>query len=148
MVTETEAYRGSDDPACHAAKGRTARTEVMFGEAGLAYVYLIYGMHHCLNIVTEAKDFPAAVLIRGLHLLNERPDCAIQALALGKHINGPGRVCRALGITRTDNNMEFIDAQGCGLYHMLGAGGYRVEATPRIGISKGRDQLWRFVMRN
>ena len=65
-ICEVESYVGEDDKACHAAKGKTKRNEVMFGQAGLAYVYLIYGMHHCFNIVTEEKGFPAAVLIRGL----------------------------------------------------------------------------------
>ncbi|MCK6499590.1 MAG: DNA-3-methyladenine glycosylase, partial [Nitrospira sp.] len=65
-IVEVEAYVGPEDKACHASKGRTARTDVMFGPAGVAYVYLIYGMYHCLNVVTEAEDFPAAVLIRAI----------------------------------------------------------------------------------
>ena len=77
MITETEAYRGLSDKASHASKGRTKRTEVMFGPSGSIYVYMIYGMHHCLNIVTERKDYPAAVLIRGV-----------------EGANGPGRVCK------------------------------------------------------
>ena len=65
-IVETEAYIGPQDLACHAARGRTPRTEVMFGPAGHAYVYFIYGMYHMLNLVTEAKDYPAAVLIRAI----------------------------------------------------------------------------------
>ncbi|MBX4190313.1 DNA-3-methyladenine glycosylase, partial [Candidatus Parcubacteria bacterium] len=80
-ITETEAYCGPNDKACHASKGRTSRTEVMFGKAGHAYVYLIYGMYHCLNIVTEKENYPAAVLIRGIG-----------------SINGPGKLCRELKI--------------------------------------------------
>ena len=64
-IVDVEAYVGPEDRACHASKGRTKRTEVMFGPAGITYVYLIYGMYHCLNLVTEAIGFPAAVLIRG-----------------------------------------------------------------------------------
>ena len=67
-ITEVEAYIGEDDLACHASKGRTKRTEIMYGEAGHAYVYLIYGMYELLNIVTEAKDFPAAILIRAVEI--------------------------------------------------------------------------------
>src|SRR4030043_1344517 len=66
MITETEAYVGENDLACHASKGKTSRTEVMYGEPGHAYVYMIYGIYHCLNIVTEKKGFPAAVLIRSV----------------------------------------------------------------------------------
>lgn len=68
-IVETEAYIGPEDKACHASRGRTKRTEIMFGPAGRAYVYFIYGFYHCLNIVTEAKEFPSAVLIRALEPL-------------------------------------------------------------------------------
>ncbi len=80
-ITETEAYDGPADRACHASKGRTARTEVMFGPAGRWYVYLCYGMHQMLNLVTGPVDWPAAVLIRGV-----------------EGLTGPGRVTRALGV--------------------------------------------------
>lgn len=73
LITETEAYIGEDDPACHAAKGRTNRTEIMYGKAGYSYVYLIYGMYYCLNIVTEAQDFPAAVNINIINNLIAHP---------------------------------------------------------------------------
>ena len=69
LIVETEAYIGFDDTACHASKGRTSRTEVMFGPPGQTYVYLIYGMYHMLNLVTEPVDFPAAVLIRAIEPL-------------------------------------------------------------------------------
>ena len=81
-VVEVEAYVGQQDLACHASKGRTKRTEVLFGSPGRAYVYLIYGMYHCLNVVTERLDFPAAVLIRAIE-----DESGL--------IDGPGRVCRA-----------------------------------------------------
>lgn len=82
-ITETEAYRGEEDLACHAAKGRTNRTEVMYHEAGKIYVYLIYGMYWLLNLVTSEENYPAAVLIRGI-----------------ENINGPGRVGKALKLSK------------------------------------------------
>lgn len=89
-IVETEAYVGEHDLACHASKGRTPRTAVMFGPPGRAYVYLIYGMHHCFNVVTEAEGHASAVLIRGL--------APLEGETLVGH--GPGRLCRALGIDR------------------------------------------------
>jgi DNA-3-methyladenine glycosylase len=89
-IIEVEAYVGFHDRASHASRGRTKRTEVMFGRPGLAYVYLIYGMHHCLNVVTERADFPAAVLIRAVEDEAEL-------------IDGPGRVCRSFKIDREFN---------------------------------------------
>ena len=83
IITETEAYRGEDDLACHASKGRTPRTDVMYHSGGVVYVYLIYGMYWMLNFVTSEQDFPAAVLIRGLG-----------------GINGPGRVGKTLQLDR------------------------------------------------
>ncbi len=99
-IVEVEAYVGPEDRACHASKGRTARTDVMFGRAGHAYVYLIYGMHHCLNVVTEQEGFPAAVLIR-----------AVQVGTPAVLIDGPGRVCRFFGIDRTLNRMDLTTGQ-------------------------------------
>ena len=94
-IVEVEAYIGMEDRACHASKGRTARTEVMFGPAGLTYVYLIYGMHHCFNIVTERAGFPSAVLVRAVE------DVDTQTL-----IDGPGRVCRFFAIDRKLNRWD------------------------------------------
>jgi len=94
-IVEVEAYVGMEDRACHASKGRTARTEVMFGPAGTSYVYLIYGMYHCFNIVTERVGYPAAVLVRAVE------DIETQAL-----IDGPGRICRFLAIDRTLNRVD------------------------------------------
>jgi DNA-3-methyladenine glycosylase len=92
-IVEVEAYVGSEDQACHAAKGRTQRTDVMFGPGGIAYVYLIYGMYHCLNVVTEREEFPAAILIRAVEIN-------------GELIDGPGRLCRAMQIDRSLNRAD------------------------------------------
>src|SRR5207247_10399051 len=91
-IIEVEAYVGPQDKACHASKGRTQRTEVLFGPPGVAYVYLIYGMYHCLNVVTEREEFPSAVLIRAIEID-------------GELIDGPGRLCRALQIDRYLNRV-------------------------------------------
>ncbi len=128
IITETEAYIGKDDPACHAARGKTLRNAPMFGAAGYSYVYFIYGMHHCLNFVTEAEGFPAAVLVRGV-----------------QGITGPGRLCRALGITREHNNLDLTTH---GDFYVRDTGlKPKYEATPRIGISQGKELLWRFVIK-
>ncbi|MBN9343579.1 MAG: 3-methyladenine DNA glycosylase [Caedibacter sp. 38-128] len=134
LITETEAYIGRDDPACHAARGKTPRTTVMFGPAGVSYVYFIYGMYFCLNIVTEAEGFPAAVLIRGLHLL--QPE--------SKNLNGPGKLCKHLGITREHNGLDLTMSD---VFYVQDKGvkpGYI--ATPRIGIKVGTEKLWRFII--
>jgi DNA-3-methyladenine glycosylase len=130
-ITETEAYVGMDDPACHAARGKTKRNAVMFDEAGLSYVYFIYGMYYCLNIVTEDKDFAAAVLIRGV--LDDT----------GPHWNGPGKLCRAWGITLVDNSRDMITDPDFAVYDSPSFIDFK--ATPRIGISKGLDKDWRFL---
>ena len=98
-IVEVEAYCGVEDLACHAAKGRTARTEVMFGPAGVSYVYLIYGMHNCFNVVTDADGIAGAVLVRALE-----PGAGV---TLGTH--GPGRLGRALGIDRSHNGLDLTE---------------------------------------
>lgn len=130
IITETEAYIGQDDPACHAVKGLTPRTEVMFGNAGFSYVYMIYGMYFCLNIVTEKKDFPAAVLLRGIKINN-------------LHLDGPGKLCRYLGITKAHNKIDLIKDPH--FYLLDSSYQPHYKATPRIGIKKGQDRLWRFI---
>jgi DNA-3-methyladenine glycosylase len=97
---ETEAYVGPQDLACHASKGRTARTEVMFGPPGRAYVFLIYGMYWCFNVVTCASGVGAAVLVRAVEP-TEGIDAAVRT-------DGPGRLCRALGITRAHNGANLL----------------------------------------
>ena len=97
-IVETEAYVGPEDRASHASRGRTARTEIMFGPPGYAYVYLIYGMHHCLNVVTEGVGYPAAVLIRALE----------PGPGLTLATNGPGRLCRALAIALAHNGQDLV----------------------------------------
>jgi DNA-3-methyladenine glycosylase len=132
IIVETEAYCGFDDPASHAARGKTPRSAVMFGPAGFSYVYFIYGMYHCLNIVTESEGYPAAILIRGLYI----PDQQL-------HLNGPGKLCRHLGITREHNQRDLIHEPD--FYVSQTHLHLPWQATPRIGIKVGCDKLWRFV---
>jgi len=114
IITETEAYHGFEDKASHASRKKTERNKIMFGEAGLVYVYLVYGMHHCLNFVTMGKDFPAAVLIRAVILIEsgiENKESRIKkkskihnSLFIIQNsflINGPGKTCKALHIDRS-----------------------------------------------
>ena len=133
-ITETEAYIGQNDPACHAARGRTPRTQIMFGKAGCAYVYLIYGMYHYLNIVTEQEDFPAAVLIRGIQLV-EKPYTV--------H-NGPGKLCKYLNITKKYNTLDICTSSD--MYITSTDNTPSFHATSRIGIKVGTEKLWRFVI--
>jgi DNA-3-methyladenine glycosylase len=133
IIIETEAYIGQDDPACHAAKGVTPRTQVMFGPPGFSYVYFIYGMYHCLNIVTEPPGVAAAVLIRGLYL------CAPRTV----NLDGPGKLCRQLGITRDHNAIDLVTSE---LFYIEDSSiVLPFMVTPRIGISKAKEKLWRYV---
>ncbi|MDR1789208.1 MAG: DNA-3-methyladenine glycosylase [Opitutaceae bacterium] len=132
-ITETEAYHGPDDSASHASRGRTPRAQVMFGPPGRWYVYLCYGVHELLNIVTGPEDFPAAVLIRGVETLE-----------------GPGRLTRALGIGRRFNALPATRATGLWIEDDGFAPDAReVSATPRVGVayaaSPWREKPWRFV---
>ena len=149
-IVETEAYVGGRDLACHASRGRTARTEIMFGPAGHAYVYLIYGMYHCLNIVTEAIDHPSAVLIRavepveGVNLMKRRRQTDEQR----NLASGPGKLCQAFGIDKTLNGADLLEDA---IYvEDRGEPAPKILATPRIGVDyagKWKDKPWRFLIR-
>ncbi|MBI1275362.1 DNA-3-methyladenine glycosylase [bacterium] len=136
IIVETEAYVGQDDAASHAARGLTNRTRAMFGPPGRVYVYFIYGMYWCLNFVTEAESYPAAVLIRGLWLETEHG-------LKTSHLKGPGVLCRELGITGKDYGRDItrerdIAVESTGLH-------LPIAMTPRIGIRVATDKLWRAV---
>tara|TARA_B000000565_G_C23782719_1_gene376737 strand:- start:32499 stop:32996 length:498 start_codon:yes stop_codon:yes gene_type:complete len=132
VVTETEAYRGSDDPASHAFKGVTPRNAIMFDRPGLLYVYMIYGIHHCLNITCEPSGSPAAVLIRGLKLNN------------GIILDGPGKVCRHLDLKRSDTGRILNQTNCLQISDRIEIPAYK--ATPRIGIKAGQEKLWRYLV--
>jgi DNA-3-methyladenine glycosylase len=150
-IVETEAYIGPQDLACHAAKGRTARTEVMFGQAGHAYVYFIYGVYNMLNLVTEKKEYPAAVLIRavepvdGVDLMKSRRGLdKLRELA-----SGPGKLCQAFAIDRSLNGADLF---GDVLYvEDRGEPVPKFNATSRIGVDyagKWKAKPYRFLVRN
>ena len=137
-IVEVEAYIGPQDKACHASKGRTQRTDVMFGPGGVAYVYLIYGMYHCLNVVTEREEFPSAVLIRAIEIN-------------GELIDGPGRLCRALQIDRRFNRADLTTGESL-WFEDRGALVERgdVGAYPRVGVDYAGEwakKPWRFRLR-
>jgi DNA-3-methyladenine glycosylase len=151
-IVETEAYIGTDDRACHASRGRTPRTEVMFGAPGRAYVYLIYGMHHCLNVVTERREFPAAVLIRALEPVEGLASMRRwrQARSDRDLTSGPGKLCQAL---RIDRGLNGADLGGADLFIEAApqVAEARVLSTPRIGIAyagDSRELPWRFLIRD
>lgn len=158
-IVEVEAYLGADDAAAHAAAGRTARNEVLFGPPGHAYVYFIYGVHHCLNISCLPEDDAGCVLIRALE-----PVEGIEAMAevrglrskeldfhslrnLRAIASGPGKLCEALQITRTRDNGKDMLSSSSDLVVM--DDGYRAEKigiTPRIGITKSAAMLLRYLI--
>lgn len=134
-IVEVEAYIGEQDSACHASKGRTPRTEVMFGTAGRAYVYLVYGMHHMLNIVTEADGFPAAVLIRAVEpLAGAEAMAALRGHPPKNLTNGPARLCQALGITRSQNGLDITASGNLWIEDAPAVPPSDIAAGPRIGI--------------
>jgi DNA-3-methyladenine glycosylase len=149
IILETEAYVGLEDKASHASRGQTARNAVMFGPAGFAYVYVIYGLHHCLNLVTEREAYPAAVLIRalqpgeGIELMRaRRRKQDIRLLA-----NGPGNLCQAFGIERSFNG---IDLCGDALFvDNHGHSPAEIVVTTRVGVDYAGDwknMPWRFYI--
>jgi DNA-3-methyladenine glycosylase len=149
IITETEAYMGEDDLASHASKGRTPRTEIMYGEAGRAYVYMIYGMYHCLNIVTEKKDFPAAVLIRGLANVSEWKADKREWVEIksAPKLNGPGKLCKFLKIDKKLNNHDMTKKDVLWIERGIKIKKSHIEKSKRIGIDYAKhckEYLWRF----
>ena len=158
VIVEAEAYIGESDPACHAAPGPTRRNAPLYGPPGHAYVYLNYGIHCLVNVVTQARGFPAAVLIRALDPLDGidlmrrrrarpvkgRPAPAHRAPANHELCRGPGNLTAAMGITLADNR---IDLLGDRLFvEDRGPRRGRLMWGPRIGISVGTDDPWRVYL--
>jgi len=154
-IVESEAYLGQEDPGSHAYRGITRRNRIMFGPAGKAYIYLVYGNHYCLNVVTEKDGVGGAVLIRALE-----PKEGIQLMKKHRRIdgpltrftNGPGKLAEALGIT---GSMNGADLTGNNLFIMCQIGSRKKESsskdfsiisTGRIGIRKGRNLPYRYYI--
>lgn len=140
-IVEVEAYLGPHDLAAHSARGRTQRTEVMFGPPGYAYVYLIYGMYHCMNVVTEAEGHAAAVLIRAVEPLS----------GIDQRTQGPGLLCRAMDITRDLNASDLVEGENFYIMDAPGVASEQIVARPRIGVDYAgawRDKLLRYYIKD
>ena len=130
-ITETEAYRGEEDKACHASKGRTPRTELLYGESGIIYIYLIYGMHWLMNVITGENGTPQGVLIR-----------------CGEDYNGPAKLTKHLQINKSFNGKSFINNPEI----WIEDDGFcpEIQTAPRVGIDYADDEWrlkpWRFIM--
>lgn len=147
-IVETEAYGGAEDPASHAARGLTPRSEPMFGPAGVLYVYLIYGMYHCANIVTGPNGDGQAVLIRAIEPLEitaEMREGRPKARRDLDLTNGPGKLCQALGIDRSHDRVDLTDpASPVRLEISSRTATSGVVQSTRIGLSVGEDTPWRW----
>jgi len=148
IITETEAYRHTDDPASHAFGKITDRNKVMFGEVGIAYVYFTYGMHYCFNVVARSPRAAAgAVLIRAMEpergikeMLRNRSNVNLKDLT-----NGPGKLTQALQITKEHYGLDLTKKSE--LYITDGIKPRKITRSPRVGIRKATDKLWNFKMK-
>jgi DNA-3-methyladenine glycosylase len=145
-IVEVEAYRGGDDPASHCYRGKTPRNEVMFGPAGFLYVYFVYGMHFCANVVSLTDGVPGAVLLRagevvsGEDIAFSRRPASRSAAELAK---GPARLCKVLGLDRSSNGLDLTSADSpVRLY--AGEPVSKVFSGPRVGVAVAMDVPWRF----
>jgi DNA-3-methyladenine glycosylase len=148
MIVETEAYLGIDDLAAHGSRGVTERTKVLFGPAGRAYVYFIYGMHECLNVVADREGTPGCVLIRALE-----PLCGLAEMHMRRRgsrgapcglTNGPGKLTQALAINRRHYGAR-LDTGALTIRRWRDAPVFEIATTPRIGISQCADWPLRFI---
>lgn len=153
MIVEVEAYRGPEDRASHAYGGRrTRRTETMYGQGGVAYVYFVYGMYYQFNVVSNVADIPHAILVRAL-----QPVEGIERMRERRHqhpdhnlTNGPGKLCIALGIDRTLDNAD-LSGERVWLEEYEAISPRRIAKGPRIGIDYAEDWIekpWRFWIRD
>ena len=149
LICETEAYRGSDDRASHAFR-RTPRSAIMYGAPGFAYVYLIYGVHHCLNVVTELDGHPGAALIRAILPQEGREIMRGHRSGAPDHYlaDGPGKLCQALAITQAQNGVDLTRSSALFVEVATSVPPAEVTATPRIrvrGDMTARNRPWRYL---
>ena len=154
MIVETEAYIGAIDKACHAYRNRSERTEVMYHDGGVAYVYFIYGMHYCFNVVTGPEGEGNAVLIRalepviGLELMQRRRNTK----SVRNLCNGPGKLCQALAITKNEYGLDLCAADSpLRLIRSRHIADAQSVATPRINVAYAEEAAawpWRFYVKN
>lgn len=148
IITETEAYKGRDDPASHSYGRMTERNRVMFGEVGMAYVYFTYGMHHCFNVVARGRGAAAgAVLVRAM-----RPERGLEWMMESRGTadaanvsNGPAKLAQALSITKEQYGADLT--RDPSLHITEGVRRGRITASPRVGIRKATEKLWNFRIR-
>ena len=147
-IVEAEAYVGENDPACHAARGLTARTRIMYGPPGFSYVYFTYGMYFMLNAVCEREGFPAAVLIRAVE-----PICCLEVMTAlrgtakaGRLTDGPGKLCIAFDITTALNGVD-LTRPTSPLQICHGRKETDIAWSGRVGIQKGTEKMWRCFLR-
>jgi DNA-3-methyladenine glycosylase len=143
-ITEVEAYKGSDDPASHAYRGRTSRNGSMFGRPGTLYVYRSYGVHWCGNVATGPEGVGWAILFRGAEIVD---GIGVARIRRGRDhglADGPGKLTQALGIDHSHDGTYLLD-EASQIRIEEGPPSAMVMATPRIGISKAKDRPWRFV---
>lgn len=151
LITETEAYISEMDLACHAKAGRTPRTQVMYGEAGHAYVYFTYGNHWMLNVVTERVNFPAAVLIRAIQPIEGAE--VMSKRRQGRDTFGPGKLCQAMGIGKGENRVDLTEsASGLWIEAGVEVPNSLVTKSPRVGLNSvpepWKSKPWRFLVKD
>lgn len=150
LIVETEAYLSVNDPASHAARGRTPRTSIQWGPPGFTYVYLIYGMYHCMNIVSDREGTAGCVLLRaiepkhGIDTMRHRRPTAKTKLELS---NGPGKLTAALGIHRQHNAVDLT--QGLiSVHDVENQCKFHITQSSRIGLTEGLELPYRFYMKD
>ena len=150
-IVESEAYRGQDDPASHAYRGKTPRNAIMFGKPGVAYIYLIYGMYHCLNVIAEPEGNAAGVLIRAVE--------PIEGIKTMKKLrgnvkkikdltNGPGKLAQAFAIDKSFNGLDLTQKNKLFIAYPTQEENFEIVEAKRIGIKVGLDKLWRFYIKD
>ena len=143
-INEVEAYKGTDDPASHAYRGRTLRNDSMFQQPGTLYVYRSYGIHHCANTAAGPDGTGWGILIRGGQVVEGEGTVRRRRGRAGQLTDGPGKLCQALGIEMDHNGLDLLDPES-EIRLEPGPPPPLVIATPRVGISKARERPWRFV---